>query len=90
MVKSFFPNRFQFIYDTNPQRCFDHDRSLSSKRQSRTLELTEYMNGEVNWNLEKNPQKLYRMRREFVKIKRNRLHLLYWTAWAEQQIDFQG
>ncbi|HEX9151109.1 MAG TPA: peptidoglycan-binding protein, partial [Flavobacterium sp.] len=38
----------------------------------------------VNWNLEKITTILQNERTKFVKIKKNvSFHLLYWTAWSE-------
>ncbi|MFV8325154.1 L,D-transpeptidase family protein [Flavobacterium sp. ZS1P14] len=89
MVKIIFPNRFSvYLHDTNHRDYFDKiDRSLSSGcvRVDNPLELTEYLlNDPVNWNLEKITTILQNERTKFVKIKKNvSFHLLYWTAWSE-------
>jgi murein L,D-transpeptidase YcbB/YkuD len=89
MVKIIFPNRFSvYLHDTNHRDYFDKiDRSLSSGcvRVDNPLELTEYiLNDEVNWNLEKITETLQNERTKFVKIKKEiAFHLLYWTAWSE-------
>lgn len=89
MVKIIFPNRFSvYLHDTNHRDYFDKiDRSLSSGcvRVDNPLELTEYiLNDEVNWNLGKITETLQNERTKFVKIKKEiGFHLLYWTAWSE-------
>lgn len=89
MVKIIFPNRFSvYLHDTNHRDYFDKiDRSLSSGcvRVDNPLELTEYiLNDEINWNLEKITQTLQNEKTKFVKIKKEiAFHLLYWTAWSE-------
>ena len=89
MVKIIFPNRFSvYLHDTNHRDYFDKiDRSLSSGcvRVENPLELTEYLlNDGVNWNLEKITETLQNERTKFVKIKKETaFHLLYWTAWSE-------
>lgn len=89
MVKIIFPNRFSvYLHDTNHRDYFEKiDRSLSSGcvRVDNPLELTEYiLNDGVNWNLEKITETLQNERTKFVKIKKEiAFHLLYWTAWSE-------
>lgn len=89
MVKIIFPNRFSvYLHDTNHRDYFDKiDRSLSSGcvRVDNPLELTEYLlNDAVNWNLEKITTILQNEKTKFVKIKKEvSFHLLYWTAWSE-------
>lgn len=89
MVKIIFPNRFSiYLHDTNHRDYFDKiDRSLSSGcvRVDNPLELTEYLlNDSVNWNLAKITTTLQNERTKFVKIKKDvAFHLLYWTAWSE-------
>jgi murein L,D-transpeptidase YcbB/YkuD len=89
MVKIIFPNRFSvYLHDTNHRDYFDKiDRSLSSGcvRVDNPLELTEYiLNDGINWNLGKITEILQNERTKFVKIKKEiRFHLLYWTAWSE-------
>ncbi|MFV8373816.1 L,D-transpeptidase family protein [Flavobacterium sp. LB1P71] len=89
MVKIIFPNRFSvYLHDTNHRDYFDKiDRSLSSGcvRVDNPLELTEYLlNDSVNWGLGKITTVLQNERTKFVKIKKDvSFHLLYWTAWSE-------
>ena len=89
MVKIIFPNRFSvYLHDTNHRDYFEkNDRSISSGcvRVENPLELTEYLlNDEVNWSLEKITETLQNERTKFVKIKKEvSFHLLYWTAWSE-------
>ena len=89
MVKIIFPNRFSvYLHDTNHRDYFDKiDRSLSSGcvRVDNPLELTEYLlNDPLNWNLEKITATLQNEKTKFVKIKKDvAFHLLYWTAWSE-------
>ena len=89
MVKIIFPNRFSvYLHDTNHRDYFEkNDRSISSGcvRVENPLELTEYLlNDEVNWSLEKITETLQNERTKFVKIKKRvSFHLLYWTAWSE-------
>ncbi|MBP6181128.1 L,D-transpeptidase family protein [Flavobacterium sp.] len=89
MVKIIFPNRFSvYLHDTNHRDYFNKiDRSLSSGcvRVDNPLELTEYLlNDPVNWNIEKITTILQNERTKFVKIKKDvSFHLLYWTAWSE-------
>ena len=89
MVKIIFPNRFSvYLHDTNHRDYFDKiDRSLSSGcvRVDNPLELTEYLlDDTVNWNLEKITAILQSEKTKFVKIKKEvSFHLLYWTAWSE-------
>jgi murein L,D-transpeptidase YcbB/YkuD len=89
MVKIIFPNRFSvYLHDTNHRDYFDKiDRSLSSGcvRVDNPLELTEYiLNDEVNWNLGKITETLQNERTKFVNIRKEiAFHLLYWTAWSE-------
>ena len=89
MVKIIFPNRFSvYLHDTNHRDYFEKiDRSISSGcvRVENPLELTEYLlNDEVNWSLEKITETLQNERTKFVKIKKEvSFHLLYWTAWSE-------
>lgn len=89
MVKIIFPNRFSvYLHDTNHRDYFDKiERSLSSGcvRVDNPLELTEYvLNDGVNWNLEKITETLQNEKTKFVKINKDlSLHLLYWTAWSE-------
>ncbi|MFV5698591.1 L,D-transpeptidase family protein [Flavobacterium sp. ZT3R17] len=89
MVKIIFPNRFSvYLHDTNHRDYFDKiDRSLSSGcvRVDNPLELTEYLlNDPVNWNFEKITTTLQSEKTKFVKIKKDvSFHLLYWTAWSE-------
>ncbi|WP_426064209.1 L,D-transpeptidase family protein [Flavobacterium sp. DSP2-3-1] len=89
MVKIIFPNRFSvYLHDTNHRDYFDKiDRSLSSGcvRVDNPLELTEYiLDDEVNWNLAKITETLQNERTKFVNIKKEiAFHLLYWTAWSE-------
>ncbi|MFV8391796.1 L,D-transpeptidase family protein [Flavobacterium sp. LB2P6] len=89
MVKIIFPNRFSvYLHDTNHRDYFDKiDRSLSSGcvRVDNPLELTEYLlDDSVNWNLEKITTILQNEKTKFVKIKKEvSFHLLYWTAWSE-------
>ncbi|MFV8335981.1 L,D-transpeptidase family protein [Flavobacterium sp. RSP29] len=89
MVKIIFPNRFSvYLHDTNHRDYFDKiDRSLSSGcvRVDNPLELTEYLlNDTINWNLEKITTILQNEKTKFVKIKKEvSFHLLYWTAWSE-------
>nr|WP_314896314.1 L,D-transpeptidase family protein [uncultured Flavobacterium sp.] len=89
MVKIIFPNRFSvYLHDTNHRDYFDKiDRSLSSGcvRVDNPLELTEYLlDDAVNWNLEKITKILQSEKTKFIKIKKEvSFHLLYWTAWSE-------
>ncbi|MDI6031988.1 L,D-transpeptidase family protein [Flavobacterium sp. LB2P84] len=89
MVKIIFPNRFSvYLHDTNHRDYFDKiDRSLSSGcvRVDNPLELTEYLlDDDINWNLEKITEILQSEKTKFVKIKKEvSFHLLYWTAWSE-------
>ena len=89
MIKIIFPNRFSvYLHDTNHRDYFDKiDRSLSSGcvRVDNPLELTEYLlNDPVNWNLGKITEILQSEKTKFVKIKKEvSFHLLYWTAWSE-------
>jgi murein L,D-transpeptidase YcbB/YkuD len=89
MVKIIFPNRFSvYLHDTNHRDYFDKiDRSLSSGcvRVDNPLELTEYLlDDATNWNLEKITATLQSEKTKFVKIKKEvSFHLLYWTAWSE-------
>jgi murein L,D-transpeptidase YcbB/YkuD len=89
MVKIIFPNRFSvYLHDTNHRDYFDKiDRSLSSGcvRVDNPLELTEYLlNDPINWNLEEITTTLQNEKTKFVKIKKEvSFHLLYWTAWSE-------
>ncbi|WP_235832079.1 L,D-transpeptidase family protein [Flavobacterium ranwuense] len=89
MVKIIFPNRFSvYLHDTNHRDYFDKiDRSLSSGcvRVDDPLELTEYLLDDAfNWNLEKITEILQNEKTKFIKIKKEvSFHLLYWTAWSE-------
>ncbi|MFV5702253.1 L,D-transpeptidase family protein [Flavobacterium sp. XS2P12] len=89
MVKIIFPNRFSvYLHDTNHRDYFDKiDRSLSSGcvRVDNPLELTEYLlDDAINWNLEKITETLQNEKTKFIKIKKEvSFHLLYWTAWSE-------
>lgn len=89
MVKFIFPNRFSvYLHDTNHRDFFDKaERSLSSGcvRVDNPLELTEYLlDDAVNWNLDKITEILQSEKTKFVTIKKNiSFHLLYWTAWSE-------
>ncbi|WP_035670074.1 murein L,D-transpeptidase [Flavobacterium sp. 83] len=89
MVKIIFPNRFSvYLHDTNHRDYFDKiDRSLSSGcvRVDNPLELTEYLlNDPMNWNIEKITTILQNEKTKFIKIKKDvSFHLLYWTAWSE-------
>lgn len=89
MVKLIFPNRFSvYLHDTNHRDFFEkNERSLSSGcvRVDNPLELTEYLLADSeNWNLEKITATLQEDKTKFVPIKKEVLfHLLYWTAWSE-------
>ncbi|MFV8341668.1 L,D-transpeptidase family protein [Flavobacterium sp. XS2P39] len=89
MVKIIFPNRFSiYLHDTNHRDYFDKiDRSLSSGcvRVDNPLELTEYLlDDAVNWNFDKITNILQNEKTKFVKIRKEvSFHLLYWTAWSE-------
>lgn len=89
MVKIIFPNRFSiYLHDTNHRDYFDKiDRSLSSGcvRVDNPLDLTEYLlDDAVNWNIDKITEILQNEKTKFIKIKKEvSLHLLYWTAWSE-------
>lgn len=89
MVKFIFPNRFSvYLHDTNHRDFFEKiDRSLSSGcvRLENPLELTEYLlNDPINWNQEKITETLQTQQTKFIKIRKEvSIHLLYWTAWSE-------
>lgn len=89
MVKIIFPNRFSvYLHDTNHRDYFAKiDRSLSSGcvRVDNPLELTQYILGDtLNWNLYKITEVLQTEKTKFVKIEKEiSFHLLYWTAWSE-------
>lgn len=89
MVKFSFPNRFSiYLHDTNHRDYFGKQkRSLSSGcvRVDNPLKLAEYLlENDSNWDLEKITQTLQNEKTKHIKItKEVRIHILYWTAWAE-------
>jgi murein L,D-transpeptidase YcbB/YkuD len=89
MVKFLFPNRFSiYLHDTNHQDFFGKQkRSLSSGcvRVENPLKLAEYLLGEeASWNVEKITEILQSEKTKQIKIMKNiQIHILYWTAWSE-------
>ena len=89
MVKFTFPNRFSvYLHDTNHRDFFGKQkRSLSSGcvRVENPLKLAEYLLGdEANWNVEKITEILQSEKTKQIKIAKNvQIHILYWTAWSE-------
>lgn len=89
MVKFSFPNRFSiYLHDTNHRDFFvKQKRSLSSGcvRVDNPLKLAEYLlENDSNWDLEKITQTLQNEKTKHIKISKEvRIHILYWTAWAE-------
>jgi murein L,D-transpeptidase YcbB/YkuD len=89
MVKFVFPNRFSiYLHDTNHRDFFGKQkRSLSSGcvRVENPLKLAEYLlEDEENWNSEKMTNTLQGKKTKYVKIpKKVNIHILYWTAWSE-------
>ncbi len=89
MVKFLFPNRFSiYLHDTNHRDFFGKQkRSLSSGcvRVEYPLELAEYLLGdEMNWNEKKIKEILQSEKTKQIKIMKNiQVHILYWTAWSE-------
>ena len=89
MVKFSFPNPFSiYLHDTNHRDFFGKQkRSLSSGcvRVQNPLELAEYLLGdETNWNIEKITEILESRKTNHIKIQKEvDIHILYWTAWSE-------
>ncbi len=89
MVKIIFPNRFSvYLHDTNHRDFFGkQNRSLSSGcvRVENPFKLVEYLlEDESNWNLEKITETLKSEKTKHIKLKKEiYIHILYWTAWSE-------
>jgi murein L,D-transpeptidase YcbB/YkuD len=89
MVKFSFSNPFSiYLHDTNHRDFFGKQkRSLSSGcvRVQNPLELAEYLLGdETNWNIEKITEILVSRKTKHIKIQKEvDIHILYWTAWSE-------
>ncbi|MES2575714.1 MAG: L,D-transpeptidase family protein [Bacteroidota bacterium] len=89
MVKILFPNHFSvYLHDTNHRDYFTKSmRSLSSGcvRVENPLALTEYLLDDTSdWNLEKITETLKSQKTKQIKIKKEVfVHILYWTAWSE-------
>jgi murein L,D-transpeptidase YcbB/YkuD len=89
MVKFVFSNRFSiYLHDTNHRDFFGKQiRSLSSGcvRVENPLKLAEYLlTDEGNWDIEKITKTLQNGKTKGVQIKKEvKIHILYWTAWAD-------
>jgi len=89
MVKFVFPNRFSvYLHDTNHRDFFGKQkRSLSSGcvRVENPLKLAEVLLDDAeNWNVEKITDTLQNSKTKYVKIPNDvNIHILYWTAWSE-------
>ena len=92
LVKFMFPNRFTiYLHDTNTKGFFEKDvRALSSGciRVQNPFELTEYvLDDPKKWNLEKIFEAINTNKTSQIPIKKEiYIHILYWTAWSENNI----
>ena len=89
-IKFMFPNRFNvYLHDTPARRLFDkrnRDFSHGCVRTEKPIELALYLLKEnPGWTREKLDEMLDRGERKLVSLNRPvPVHLLYWTAWAEE------
>jgi len=91
LVKFVFPNRFSvYLHDTNSRGYFDKEiRALSSGciRVQYPFELSEYLLDDAEkWNMEKIDETVNT--HKTIQVNFNKeiyIHLLYWTAWSEDE-----
>lgn len=89
LVKIMFPNKHSvYLHDTNSRGYFGREnRSLSSGcvRVQNPFELTEYLlDDSINWTKTKIDEVLAEAKTKNVNFKKDiYLHILYWTAWSE-------
>jgi murein L,D-transpeptidase YcbB/YkuD len=89
LVKFMFPNRFMvYLHDTNSRSFFERaNRSLSSGcvRVQDPFDLAAYLlNDNDKWSLEKILQLVKTNKTTDARMQKEvQVHLLYWTAWSE-------
>jgi murein L,D-transpeptidase YcbB/YkuD len=94
-IKFMFPNRFNvYLHDTPSRELFEkNERTFSSGciRIEKPLDLAEYvMRGDPLWSREKILVAIERHVEQTVRLpKPLSIHLLYWTAWANEDETVQ-
>jgi murein L,D-transpeptidase YcbB/YkuD len=94
-VKFMFPNRFNvYLHDTPTRTLFERsarDFSSGCIRIEKPIELAEYvLSGDPNWTRDRIMTAIAAGSEETVRLPESiTVHLLYWTAWAEDDGSIQ-
>jgi murein L,D-transpeptidase YcbB/YkuD len=94
-IKFIFPNKFEvYLHDTPSQELFEKtSRTFSSGciRIEKPIELAEYLLHEnPRWTRKKIISAINKNVEQFVRIPNPiKIHLLYWTAWANEDLSMQ-